>query len=321
MPMPAPRPSRSSPIRCRTRPTRVLGSRNRRGGPARPRGRLPRLPPARAIGYRVLRQATQGLEAASPCRRPTWPIGSWPLPRSHLHPPSQLFRPIRRKRTGPSWCSMASIAAAASIMILPVDSRGAGSRRRVRRSPRGADDRLPDARSECPFRRSPASDAGTRRSESHSIAPSPKPRSATWDLARSASEPAARISREMLEATTRPAEFESDPRSDGTVAGEDHVPISRPMGLTVSVPSLAPFAPDPSAASAALQQVGDHLADGVRPLSDTARHAFGFLMGSARGSGRAAWQSAVREGGLMRKRPLRTSGSRSRIEHRDSDEP
>ena len=53
------------------------------------------------------------------------------------------------------------------------------------------------------------------------------------------------------------------------------------VGLTVAVPSLAPFTPDPSAASSAFQQVGDHLAAGVRPLSDTARHAFGFLIGPA----------------------------------------
>ena len=49
----------------------------------------------------------------------------------------------------------------------------------------------------------------------------------------------------------------------------------------VSVPSLDSLAPDTAAAGAMLQQVGDRLTNGVRPLSDTARHAFGFLLGTA----------------------------------------
>jgi hypothetical protein len=47
------------------------------------------------------------------------------------------------------------------------------------------------------------------------------------------------------------------------------------------VPSLNPLRPDPAAASALLQQVGDDLASGVRPLSSSARRAFGFLLGPA----------------------------------------
>jgi hypothetical protein len=106
--------------------------------------------------------------------------------------------------------------------------------------------------------------------------------SATWDLARSASEPAARISREMLDATTQSGEVLSESQPEGRSASGDHSGRGG-VGLTVSVPSFAPIAPDPFAASAALQQVGDHLAAGVRPLSDTARHAFGFLIGPAPG--------------------------------------
>jgi hypothetical protein len=89
---------------------------------------------------------------------------------------------------------------------------------------------------------------------------------ATWDLARSASEPAARISRQVLDAATGPElnpvlpAFEADP---------------------VSIPSLGSLAPDSATAVAMLQQVGDRLATGVRPLSTTARHAFGFLLGPA----------------------------------------
>ncbi len=86
---------------------------------------------------------------------------------------------------------------------------------------------------------------------------------ATWDLARSASEPAARLSRQFLDAATGP-----DP---------EHTPGN--SAAAVSVPSLDSFAPDSAAAVETIQQVGDRLASGVRPLSSTARQAFGFLLG------------------------------------------
>jgi hypothetical protein len=89
---------------------------------------------------------------------------------------------------------------------------------------------------------------------------------ATWDLARSASEPAARISRQVLDAATGPDRSPAQPAS---------------VVVAVSVPSLDSLAPDTAAAGAMLQQVGDHLTNGVRPLSNTARHAFGFLLGTA----------------------------------------
>jgi hypothetical protein len=87
---------------------------------------------------------------------------------------------------------------------------------------------------------------------------------ASWDLARSASEPAARLSRQFLDAATD-AGPERPHESSGAVA----------------VPSLDAFAPDSAAAVATIQQVGDRLANGVRPLSSSARHAFGFLLGPA----------------------------------------
>jgi hypothetical protein len=97
--------------------------------------------------------------------------------------------------------------------------------------------------------------------------------SATWDLARSASEPAARIGRDVLEA--------SPP------AGDE--PARRPVesgggaaGLSLSFPSWDPLKPDATAASAVLQEVGDRVSAGVEPISDTARHAFGFLLGPPR---------------------------------------
>jgi hypothetical protein len=95
---------------------------------------------------------------------------------------------------------------------------------------------------------------------------------ATWDLARSASEPAARISRQVLNAATEADRESNLPTPDVRL---------EPVTSGVSVPSLAALAPDTAAAGAMLQQVGDHLATGVRPLSETARHAFGFLLGPA----------------------------------------
>ena len=103
--------------------------------------------------------------------------------------------------------------------------------------------------------------------------------SATWDLARSASEPATRIGREVLDATAqtdRNAVVPSVSLSTSVSADPDGGPAS----LSVSVPSLDFLGSDAAAGSSTvLQQVGDHLSAGVQPLSSTARHAFGFLLG------------------------------------------
>ena len=85
---------------------------------------------------------------------------------------------------------------------------------------------------------------------------------ATWDLARSASEPAARLSRQFLDA-----------------AGELDNPRQSGNSAAVSVPSLDSFTPNSASAVETIQQVGDRLASGVRPLSSSARQAFGFLLG------------------------------------------
>jgi hypothetical protein len=103
--------------------------------------------------------------------------------------------------------------------------------------------------------------------------------SATLDLARLASEPAARISRDMLDVTAQGA----DPTREHTV-GPTIASVGAQAdaaGGWVSVPTLDPLAPD-ATASAVLEQVGDQLAAGVEPLSDTARHAFGFLLAPPR---------------------------------------
>jgi hypothetical protein len=98
--------------------------------------------------------------------------------------------------------------------------------------------------------------------------------SATWDLARSASEPAARISRDVLDAATvaEPGSGEA-PMVDAATGTSDGL-----ASLSVPMPSLDPLAPE--ATAGVLQQVGDQLSAGVGPLSSTARHAFGFLLGA-----------------------------------------
>jgi hypothetical protein len=105
--------------------------------------------------------------------------------------------------------------------------------------------------------------------------------SATWDLARSASEPAARISRDMLDATIQ---------TQDALPDQGLSPVE--AGPAVAVARLIPQAPDAETTSAVLQQVGDHLAAGVRPLSSTARHAFGFLLGPDRPGSRAKRSTA-----------------------------
>ena len=123
-----------------------------------------------------------------------------------------------------------------------------------------------------------ASGPVTRDAFNHALA---EATSATWDLARSASEPAARISRDMLDATTQ-SEDDSPDRTSQRQPAVGGRSVGGAGSLTVRVLSLEQLAPDPSAASTVLQQVGDHFSAGVRPLSDTARHAFGFLIGPAR---------------------------------------
>ncbi len=82
--------------------------------------------------------------------------------------------------------------------------------------------------------------------------------SATLDLARVASEPAARISRQMLDAASQ---------SEGGL-GETAIGGGAARAQ-VTMPALRSLAPDPSAAGAVLQEVGDRLASGMVPLSRT----------------------------------------------------
>lgn len=77
--------------------------------------------------------------------------------------------------------------------------------------------------------------------------------SATWSLALEASAPAARIGRDVLDTA-----------------------VESPSAETSLVPPAAA-----STASEVLHSVGQRVNEGVRPLSGSAKHAFGFLLGPA----------------------------------------
>ncbi len=93
---------------------------------------------------------------------------------------------------------------------------------------------------------------------------------ATWDLARTTSEPAARLGRQVLESATQVENTSGARASLADLAGSSY------PGLD-SLSGVLPVVPQPPPGSALLQQVGDGLSASVRPLSSTARQAFGFL--------------------------------------------
>jgi hypothetical protein len=106
--------------------------------------------------------------------------------------------------------------------------------------------------------------------------------SATWELALSASEPAARLGQEVMNATSLGHEdglARTEEQRVAAAASAGSRARSVESGLSIGVPSLLPITADPAIASAVLQGVGDHVAARVRPLSSTALRAFSFLLG------------------------------------------
>jgi hypothetical protein len=202
-----------------------------------------------SAGFQVLQRAIRAWGKA-----PDPPVGMADRILAAAQAPLETSRPAGRKSrlaVSSRWL----IAAAASILAL--FTFGVISRMTV--GPARDRGRL----AEIPPARSP--NAGHELSESPRLNEAlASATEATWDLARSASEPAARLSRQFLDAATEP----DTERAPGNSAA-------------VLVPSLDSFAPDSAAAVETIQQVGDRLASGVRPLSSTARHAFGFLLGPA----------------------------------------
>jgi hypothetical protein len=93
---------------------------------------------------------------------------------------------------------------------------------------------------------------------------------ATWDLARSTSEPAARLGRQVIGAASQA----QDLSGAGTPAADPTEPFG--SGL-VSLPSVLRGDSESPPGSTLLHDVGDRLSASIRPLSSTARQAFGFL--------------------------------------------
>ena len=85
---------------------------------------------------------------------------------------------------------------------------------------------------------------------------------ASWELALLASEPAARLGKEMIDAS-----FDADADADADL----FPPADTPTATDVPVLDADSFSPD------LINQMGGLLAEGVRPLSTSARRAFGFL--------------------------------------------
>jgi hypothetical protein len=91
---------------------------------------------------------------------------------------------------------------------------------------------------------------------------------ATWDLALTTSGPTARLSREMLEVSAL-----AQDQDNANASGSANT-LRSPLTLLPSVLRLVtPLRPG----SEVLHEVGDGLSAGVRPLSSSAWHAFGFL--------------------------------------------
>ena len=174
-----------------------------------------------------------------------------------------VYRSNTRERLWPTIAGLAAIGAAAAVVVTIASPTLNRSMERAQRD--GPTVTLHNT----PFdpKRGSATIIGDRRALNVALA---EATAATWDLARSASEPAARISREVLDAATR-----SDQTPDELTSNSGPGSVR----ASVSVPSLDSLVPD-TAAGTMLQQVGDHFTHGVRPLSDTARHAFGFLLGT-----------------------------------------
>ncbi len=121
-----------------------------------------------------------------------------------------------------------------------------------RRSPPGTSTSTSSAAPEIPSPATPAPELDRALADATS---------ATIALARSASEPAVRVGREFL------------------------VVVETSEDSSIVPTSLDPIGAGTVEASEVLQRVGNEVAAGVRPLSKSARHAFGFLLGAPRPAG------------------------------------
>lgn len=181
-----------------------------------------------AARYQALRQALAALDGP-----PVPPGFADRVLAAYTEEPASVEPPARRRwRAG----GLVSVAAAAAVVAAVVVG--------LKIPPSAAPPALPPASPEAPVAQARPIDA-QGLSEAVAVATS-----ATWDLAREVSAPAARVGRQVIVSARLPGD--------------------RPI---VNFPvSVAP-------AVEVWRRVGDTVSAGVRPLEGTARHAFGFLIG------------------------------------------
>ncbi len=173
-------------------------------------------------------------------------FGSSTLPIGQTRPVTKYWR------SGlPLYAAIATVAAVLVVIVVPIN----WERRRldVGRASRSLRNQSPVL-------------SGHQRGHADLSASLAGATAATWDLAVTASEPAARLGRGMLGAAHQ-----------ARIEGTGYSPTGPPAAGFPSIPSIFQGLPDSPPASALLQGVGDTLSATVRPLSSTARQAFGFL--------------------------------------------
>jgi hypothetical protein len=207
--------------------------------------------------YETLRRALRAWVASA---RPEMTLSPALVERILAEQKTGSSRRARRWRTAlPLGAAVAVVACLIALVLAPLPWR------LERVSPDSDRGRPPD----------PASGSGLRSSNRPSdsrvlSAALANATAATWDLARTTSEPAARLGRQVLEGATQVENASGAAASAAEPAGSSY------PGLD-SLAAVLPVVPQAPPGSALLQQVGDGLSASVRPLSSTARQAFGFL--------------------------------------------
>jgi hypothetical protein len=196
---------------------------------------------ARAAHYGLLRTALAGWGPPPPPPADFAARFLQEFASAEVDGPSRILRLEQRFRPGLGTAAAALAMAAALLLMV-----WAGARSGWLGMPGGIQSPRPGA-------------AADSRALSSALA---EATAATWELARASSAPAARVSLEVLDSPELTA-------------------TTNALALATATAKAPPAANEPPSASEVLQDVGDRVNDGVSPLSGTARHAFGFLLGPA----------------------------------------
>jgi hypothetical protein len=209
------------------------------------------------VKYETLRRA---LRAWISSARPAMTLSPALLDRILAEEKIHSSRRRRRWRVVlPLGAALSAVACLITLVLVPIPWR-------LERLSPGSDRRRPvDPASGSDLRRS------VRQADARGLSDAlADATAATWDLARITSEPAARLGRQVLE-TAAQARNASEPAASAPDPAD-----SSGSGL-IARAAVLPVVPQSPSGSDLLQQVGDGLSASVRPLSSTARQAFGFL--------------------------------------------